>query len=173
MFVIGAGTDSVHQYTLGTAWDVTATVTYNTSKSVATQDNNPRDVFFKPDGTRLFVVGTGSGTMHQYDLGTAWDLGGTMTNTGSYLLTAQEASPTGLFFKPDGSRFFVTGFGGDAVQQFDLGTAWSITGTVGFEGAYSVLTEDGSSQGLFFKPDGTRFFIAGQTTDSVLQYDLD
>jgi DNA-binding beta-propeller fold protein YncE len=68
MYVIGQTNNTVYQYTLSTAWDI-ATVTYaNKSFSVATQDAAPRGVFFKPDGTTMYVIGQTNNTVYQYTL---------------------------------------------------------------------------------------------------------
>ena len=47
----------------------TATVSYDSvSKSVTTQDNTPLGLFFKPDGTKMYVMGYTNNTVYQYSL---------------------------------------------------------------------------------------------------------
>jgi len=67
MFVVGTGNDSVFQYNLTTAWDITTAI-YECSKDVSAQDTSPRDVDFTPDGTSMFVVGTENDLVYRYDL---------------------------------------------------------------------------------------------------------
>jgi DNA-binding beta-propeller fold protein YncE len=38
------------------------------SFSVASQEINPQELFFKPDGTKLYVIGSTSDEVHQYNL---------------------------------------------------------------------------------------------------------
>ena len=45
-------------------WDITSAVYVSTF--LVTQDLNPRDVTFSPDGTKMFVMG--SGRVYRYDL---------------------------------------------------------------------------------------------------------
>ena len=44
------------------------------SFSVTSQDITPTDIFFKPDGTKMYMLGDSSNTVYQYSLSTAWDI---------------------------------------------------------------------------------------------------
>ena len=63
LYVIEATADSVLQYTMSQAW-VLSTATY-ASKSfvVDSQDNAPTAVFFKSDGTKMYVLGSANDTV--------------------------------------------------------------------------------------------------------------
>ena len=66
MYIVGYTNDHVHQYTLSTPWDL-YTATYDTvSLSVVSQDTYPRDISFKPDGTKMYLVGYNSQSIYQY-----------------------------------------------------------------------------------------------------------
>jgi hypothetical protein len=79
MYVIGNSGDDVNEYDLSTAWDIT-TASYLQNFSVATQETNPQGLFFKPDGTKMYVIGSSGDDVNEYDLSTAWDI-----STASYL----------------------------------------------------------------------------------------
>ena len=69
MFVVGAASDTVYQYDLDIPWDVTpASFTPGNSHDVSSKEAGPRDVAFSADGTRMFVTGLNSSSVHQYDL---------------------------------------------------------------------------------------------------------
>jgi hypothetical protein len=70
MYVIGALGDDVNEYDLSTAWDV-STASYRQNFSIASQDLNPGDVFFKPDGLKMYVIGNGSDSVFQYSTGSS------------------------------------------------------------------------------------------------------
>jgi DNA-binding beta-propeller fold protein YncE len=169
MYVIGTVGDDVNEYDLGTAWDIT-TASYLQNFSVGTQELGPSGIFFKPDGTKMYVIGTVGDDVNEYDLSTAWDV-----TTSSYLqnfsVAAQEITPTGVFFKPDGTKMFVIGATGDNVNEYDLSTAWDIT-TASYLQNFSVVGQETTSQGIFFKPDGTKMYVVGNTGDFVNEYDL-
>ena len=118
MYVVGFTGDVVNEYNLSTAWNV-STASYLQTFSVAGQENTPRDVFFKPDGKKMYIVGTGGIEVNEYDLSTAWDV-----STASYLQTfsvaGQETAPNGMFFKPDGLKMYIVGITGDDVNEYNL-----------------------------------------------------
>jgi len=167
MYVIGASSDGVNEYDLNTAWDV-STASYLQNFSVSAQESSPTGLFFKPDGTKMYVPGNTGDDVNEYDLGTAWDV-----STASYLqnfsVSAQESSPTGLFFKPDGTKMYVIGNIGDAVNEYDLSTAWDVS-TASYAQNFSVSAQETSPQGLFFKPDGTKMYVIGNIGDAVWTY---
>ena len=169
MYVIGSTGDDVNEYDLSTAWDIT-TASYLQNFSVSAQETNPQDIFFKPDGTKMYVVGSSGDDVNEYDLSTAWDI-----STASYLqnfsVSAQEASPQGIFFKPDGTKMYVVGSSGDEVNEYDLSTAWDISSSSYLQN-FVVDAQEATPTGIFFKPDGTKMYVLGVTGDAVNEYDL-
>jgi len=167
MYVIGQSGQDVNEYDLSTAWDITS-ASYLQNFSVAAQEAVPGGIFFKPDGTKMYVIGSSGDDVNEYDLSTAWDV-----STASYLqnfsVAAQETVPTGIFFKPDGTKMYVLGYTGDDVNEYDLSTAWDIT-TASYLQNFSVAAQETGPTGLFFKPDGTKMYVIGTTGDAVWQY---
>ena len=169
MYVIGNTGDNVNEYDLSTAWDIT-TASYLQNFSVRPQDTSPTGLFFKPDGTKMYVMGNSGDDVNEYDLSTAWDV-----STSSYLQNSyvgfQEFNPTDIFFKPDGTKMYITGYTGDDVNEYDLSTAWDIT-TAAYLQNFSVAAQDTNPQDIFFKPDGTKMYVIGTTNDYVNEYNL-
>ena len=169
MYVVSDVLDTILEYDLSTAWDIT-TASYLQSFSVATQETTPKSVFFKPDGTKMYVVGPTSDSIHEYDLTTAWDVSSS-DFLQSFSINAQEAGPSGLFIKPDGLELYVAGTSGDGVDQYTLSTAWDIS-TMTHTRHLSLATEDTAPVGLFFKEDGTKMFMYGLVDDAINMYAL-
>jgi sugar lactone lactonase YvrE len=169
-YIVGSGNDTVYQYSCSTAWDV-STASYDTkSFSVATQDDIPHGLFFKSDGTKFYIIGQATDTVYQYSCATAWDVSTASYDTKSFSVNAQEESPTGLFFKDDGTQFYIVGTANDKVYQYSCSTAWDVSTAYYDTKSFSVGTEDSLPTALFFKSDGTKFYIMGNTTDTVFQY---
>ena len=169
MYVIGTIGDDVNEYDLSTAWDI-STAVFLQLKSIAAQETSPQDVFFKPDGLKMYVIGTVGDDVNEYDLSTAWDI-----STASYLqnfsVAAQETSPNGIFFKPDGLKMYIIGGTGDDVNEYDLSTAWDIS-TASYLQNFSVNAQETNPTGVFFKPDGLKMYVLGQLGLAVNEYDL-
>ena len=169
MYVIGVSGAAVYQYFLSTAWDV-GTTSYVKNFSITAQENNPSGLFFKPDGTVMYVIGVTGDDVNQYSLSTAWDVG-TATYVKVFSVVAQDTAPTGLFFKPDGTAMYVIGTTGDAVYQYSLSTAWDV-GTASYVKNFSITAQETAPSGLFFKSDGTAMYVIGSTGDDINQYSL-
>jgi DNA-binding beta-propeller fold protein YncE len=137
---------------------------------VGVQETSPQSVFFKPDGTKMYVLGGTRDDVNEYDLSIAWDVG-----SASYLqnfsVAAQDTSPTGLFFKPDGLKMYVLGDAGNDVNEYTLSTAWNIS-TASYLQNFVVGAQEQDPSGLFFKPDGTKMYILGTQGVDVNEYDL-
>jgi DNA-binding beta-propeller fold protein YncE len=127
-------------------------------------------VFFKPDGTKMYVIGSTGDDVNEYTLSTAWDVS-TATYVQVFSVALQETTPTGVFFKSDGTQMYVVGSDNDAVFQYPLSTAWDISTAV-FPGVVVLPSTDASNRDLFFKPDGTKLYTVGATSDSVYEYTL-
>jgi len=169
MYTINYLSDVVYERHLSTAWDVTAS-TLNSSIDVSAYENIPCDVYLKPDGTKMYVVGYGSDEVNEFDLSTAWDL-----STASYVqeisIATQDTIPFGLFFKPDGTKMYIAGNVNKNIFEYSLSTAWDLS-TASYSQSFSVASQDNTIRGLYFKPDGTGFYTVGQQYDSVYQYDI-
>lgn len=169
MYVIGTTGDDVNEYNLSTAWDV-STSTYSQNFSFAAQENNPRGIFFKDDGTKMYISGVGSNAVNEYNLSTAWDVT-TASYSQNFSVNTQETNNRGLFFKPDGSKMYISGTTGDAVYEYDLSTSWDVS-SASYVQNFSVANQETNPQAVFFKSDGTQMFVTGQATEAVYTYTL-
>jgi hypothetical protein len=65
MFVMGQTGDDVNVYNLTTPWDISTSAFVNVF-SVAAQDLTPQGIYIKPDGTKMYMVGSTNDTVFQY-----------------------------------------------------------------------------------------------------------
>jgi sugar lactone lactonase YvrE len=165
-----ASNDSVYQYTLTTAYDISTASYSSDSFDVSTQDATPFEVRFKPDGTKMYIVGNTADKVSQYTLSTAWDV-----STASYDsvdFVQQDSEPTGLEFSSDGTKMYTIGTGADTVYQYTLTTAWDLS-TAGYSSDFfSIASQDSTPSGVTFNSNGTKMYVSGQNTDTVYEYDL-
>ena len=57
MYLTGSSNDDIFQYSISTAWDLTSTVAFTTSKSVNEDSiTQSEGIYVVPDGTRMFVT---------------------------------------------------------------------------------------------------------------------
>ena len=169
MYVIGTNGDDVNEYNLSIAWNV-STAVFLQNFSVAAQETAPYDVFFKPDGLKMYVVGAAGVDVNEYNLSIAWNVS-TAVFLQNFSVAAQDTSPTGVFFKPDGLKMYVLGATGVDVNEYTLSTAWNISTAV-FLQNFSVAAQETVPLGVFFKPDGLKMYVVGVIGVDVNEYDL-
>lgn len=170
LFILGLTNDTVYQYSLSTAWDVTTISYASKSFSVTTQENAPTGMWMKPDGTTMYIIGTTNDTVYQYTLGTAWDVSTASYASISYGFTAQEPTPVAIALSNDGTKMYIIGSNGDDIWEYTLGTAWDISTATPVNNVYVGFEENGVA-GLFVDSTGdNRVYVVGTTADRVFQY---
>lgn len=172
LFFTGYGVDTVWSCTLSTPFDL-ATATVDVKKAyVGTQNTTPAAPFFGDSGTKMYILGVSSRVVYQYTLSTAWDVSTAIYANKSFSVSSQDTSSQSIFFKSDGLAFYMVGASSDAVYQYTLSTAWDIATAIYASKSKAIGTEEINSRALFFKPDGLKMYVIGQSGDDVNEYDL-
>tara|TARA_R110000787_G_scaffold53701_2_gene125529 strand:- start:238 stop:1494 length:1257 start_codon:yes stop_codon:yes gene_type:complete len=128
MYILGGSNDSVFQYSLSTAWDMSTASYDSISFSVASEETNPQSIIFNSTGTKMFIVGTINDSVFQYSLSTAWDLSTAIYDSISFSVAAQNNVPLSVKFNSDGTKMYVLGSAGsDTIYQYS--TVDSFAGT--------------------------------------------
>jgi DNA-binding beta-propeller fold protein YncE len=168
MFILGYTGKDVNEYSLSTPLDI-STASYAGRKSISSYESYPTGMYFTPDGTGMYVVGTGGDEVNQFSLSTAWDIS-TLSYVRRQSIT-EDSSIQGIFFKPDGTKMYISGDSNNNIYEYSLSTAWDVS-TESYTQSYNVATEDDRPRGIFFKPDGTYMYVVGNDTDYINQYIL-
>ena len=170
LYMIGNATDTVYQYDMSTAWDI-STATYNSVSLYVFNDGatSPKGITFKPDGTKMYVLDTT--IVFEYSLSTAWDLSTASFTTGdSYDTTAETGNCRGIQFTSDGLTMYVGDINPtDAIYQYTLSTAWQVN-TASYA-SKSLSTGGDEHSEIEFNSDGTLLYIM-QFTGVVKEFNL-
>ena len=174
MYSIGSSTDRVYEYTLGSAWDIT-TASNVAAVSISAQETVGSGLFFKSDGTKMYIIGSVQDRVFEYTLSTPWSVN-TASNVGTSVTTstggATETTPTGLFFKSDGTSYYILGSNEDRVKRYDMTTPWQVNTAAYYSQSASFASIETTSSGLSFHPDGLKMFVVGSSNDRIREYDL-
>ena len=166
---VGSTTNIIRKVTDVNSW---VAVDEDTSFSVTSQQNSPTGLYFKSDGTKMFVTGTQAPRdVEEYALSSAWDIT-TASHTTAYSLVSQDTGPQGLYFSPNGQNMFVAGNSSDSILHYTLSTGWDLSSTVSYVGNFSVSSQDTIPTGVTFGDSGTKMYVVGRTNDSIYQYNL-
>jgi len=170
IYMIGITNDSIHEYNLTTAWDIT-TQTFVQTKSLSGISLNPKNSFFSSDGLNFYFLCADG--LEQCSLSSAWNVS-TITSVRTLTvatLNSQDTSMQGLWFKDDGTKMFLMGRINDRVYEYDLSTAWDIS-TATYSKYFSTSPQETVGTGMSFNFDGTKIYVSGQTSDGVIQYNI-
>ena len=124
---------------------------------------------FKPDGTKMYMVGNTTDRVYQYTLSTPWNLATATYDTVSFLLSGQDTAPVGLAFKPDGTKMYVLGNTNDRVYQYTLTDPLTISWSDNVKWANNVPTVPLYKSSLLFEfttYDG-RTWVPVSLTESI------
>jgi len=169
MYVAGASSDAVLEYDLSTGFDV-STAVFLQSFDVSAKETSVQSATFNTDGTKMFIVGTVSDNVHEYDLSVAFDISTSVFSV-SFNVGAQDPLPRGLNFSSDGTKMYIVGDGGNDINESDLSIAFDISTAV-FSVSFSVSAQDTTPTGVAFNADGTKMYISGASSDAIIEYDL-
>ena len=167
-------TDAKWQYSLvpdvvpTSAWDV-STAAYIRDFVVSAQEASPYGFTFKPDGTKMYVVGSAGDEVNEYNLSIAWDVS-TAVFLQAFSVLAQGNYAFDVSFKPDGTKMYVLDLV-NGVNEYDLSTGWDVSTAVYLQN-FSVAAQETGPYGFFFKPDGLKMYVIGVTGDDVNEYNL-
>ena len=163
------------QKTNATAWDI-STAGFVASTSTLAQDTVPRSVFFKDDGTKMYVAGDTNDKIFEYNLLTPWDVttASFFQSTSTKTPLGTISNPRGMFFKADGLSLYVQGAGAapyNAISQYSLSSAWDIS-TAAWVRSISTLAQDTVPVDITFDDTGAKMYMHGFANKKVYQYAL-
>lgn len=147
-----------------TAWDVT-TAEYSGRSFLATgQDTDPQGIYITPDGTSLFLVGDTNNSVYQYTLTTPFRISTAVYAGVSFSVAGQTTAPRGVFFKPDGTKMYLSGqeFADPRIYEYSLSSAWDIS-TASYTGN-SLYVSFITNHDLTISSDGVDVYATGATS---------
>ena len=181
MYAPGDTNNTIYQYTLSTAWDISTGTYASKSLAVGTQDTTPSGFVFSSDGTKGYMVGSTNNVVYQYTFSVAWDISTGTYASKSFSVATQALTPNAICFKSDGTILYVIDDNTNTIYQYTLGTAWDIS-TASYA-SKSITTYSHSyyyevtPHGLDISSDGTKIYFVGQSNgvsgqSKVFSYDL-
>jgi hypothetical protein len=131
-------TDSIYQYNLGTAWNLSGASYSNNSITLTTVASDVTSILFNNNGTKLYVLDKSSTTIYQYTMSTPDDIS-TATYDGSasdYTIPGSPSLVVDFSFNEDGTKLYVQQ--GAQLHRYSLSVAYDT----------STATPDNTSDGL-------------------------
>lgn len=172
LFFVGTTNDQVHELFLTTPFDLSTAFHTGKRLFVGTQETSPQALEFSNDGLKLFVLGSSSDNVYQYDLINPFDLDGATYSGVLFGLASQTSSPTGLAFNRDGSKMITVGSSSDRMFTYDLSTPFDVSTAAYTEVTRSVSAFETVPQSIYFDKTGSRFYLTGATQNRITPFTL-
>ena len=177
MCTSGTPSDSLFEWKVPTAWDITSIVeTDYTSSTDSDWDSiYPAGIAFKPDGLSFYVFvegNTNANKIYQHTLTTAWDIN-TRISSSSFGLVGNTTSGTAinLNFNSSGTKAYVVEDVNGNIVECNLSTAWQIS-TLSYSQSLDVSSEL-NPRSLTFTNGGTKMYVMGSNINDgsiILKY---
>jgi hypothetical protein len=164
-------------YNLSTAWDVSSHGVAGGNSNGSTSFSGlslPRDLYIKPDGTKVYIVALDASAPGVWTLSTPWEFTGGVSIDTSTRNTVSGMDATSVTFKSDGTLMFILDKTDNRLVRYTLSTAWDpSSGTITDELDMSTLGITlGNSEWITFSEDGTRMYYT-KDTSTVYEYLLE
>ena len=133
-------------------------------------EGTPTGITFKPDGTKMYITGSGADKILQYNLTTAFDITSAALEK-SVTIGSVEAKPQDVKFNSDGTVIFILGGDDNGIDRWSLSTPYDIGSITATDTTHTSI--GGEPRGLAFNNDGTKMFILDGSSDKrVEEYNL-
>jgi len=172
MYMQGASTGYLYQYSLSTAFDVSTASYDSVSFNVAATASSPRHFEFKPDGTKLYVLGYTNKSFYQFSLSTAWDISTASSDGVSFSFNSQDDNPVSATFGDSGTKMIMVGLTQDTIFQYALTTAYDLSTASYSSISYDPTTQVSGPSHLAYNPDGTKLYVSAYSSSTLYQYSL-
>ena len=155
-------------------WNI-ENATLRHSFSISPQTTNYRGLFFKPNGSKMYVVGfyyvptVGyHGEIYEYDLSIPWNI---HTAIFRHLkdITAQTDNPTEIFFNPTGTLMYIIENSFNRLLKYTLSRNWDITSATL---TTSITAPFSFPSCIYINSSGYKMYLLDTTNNLVNEYDL-
>ena len=175
MYIVGSTGDDITYYNLSSPWNV-STATLVTQRSLAAQSILPSDIFFKNDGTKLWIVSESpTANIITYSLSQPWNVQTISVETSQSLnVRASSSNPRSIYWKPDGTTFYIASAASplnDTIIQYTTSETWNAAAST-LTDNLSIASQEINVSGITFSDDGTKLFMVGWTNNRLNYYRL-
>jgi hypothetical protein len=182
--LIGSTNNTIFQYAVATqrippvpetAWNIRFSRPVEesfvfSSQSASTTINGIQQIVWKDDGTKLYMTSSFTDSIHQHPASIPFHVDSLGAEEAVFDISSEETNVQGMFWKNDGTKVYIIGQSSNSIHQYPVSTPWDISTAGSVEAFFDISSDDVLSEGIFWKPDGTKLWMIGNDTDSVFQY---
>lgn len=129
-------------------------------------------IYFKTDGSKMYVLDSDNDAIYQYSLSPSWDVSSCSYDSVSLSVAAIDTSPQDLWIKDDGTRAMIAGDNDNLIDSLTCSTGWDISSCLADGISTSSNAYESSIRGFDVSSDGTKLVFTGTTRDNANRFDL-
>jgi len=166
-----------YRFAVAGGWDLSNASYTGNNYSFSSQGTDAHGVFISSDGTKMYMYDYNTRDVFQYTLSTAYDCSTASYASKSLDTSSQSDDAGGIFISPDGTKIYTIGFywNGSAnvanIHQYTMSTPWDMS-TASYDSKSYTVTQEDLAFGVYMKTDGTKFYVVGQSNDTIYQYSM-
>lgn len=135
-------------------------------------ETNPRGMFFHPDGSMFWIIGTGLDNIIQFNMTVPWDLSTAFDPSISASPAGLSPNPQGLFFGNRGLKVYITD-SNDDVMEYNITTPYDLSTFISTPVfSLDISTNTLAPRDVVFHPNGTIMYIISLSLLTVSRYVL-
>ena len=157
----------VREYSVSTAWDINS-ISFVGSKSIASQDTIITGLFFNDDGSKMYITGSSSDSVHEYELSTNWLLS-SASYARSFSVATEDTAPLCVGFNSDGTKMYIGGFS-ESIHEYFLSTPFLVTSASLSQSL--DFSEYGGRPVFDWSADGEKLILTNTNVRSIVQYNV-
>jgi len=171
-YILSGDDDTVYQYSMSTAWDISTASYESKSFSSSSQEGSPQGLAINADGTSFYVCGQ-TKSIYQYNLSTAYDASTASYASKSFSVGSQITSGTvwSIDFNDTGTILYAISSGG-IIYQYTLSTAFDIATASYASKSFDTTSQTVETTGIAVTSDGTGVYVMNYPNDTVFKYTL-
>ena len=171
-YILSGDDDTVYQYSMSTAWDISTASYESKSFSSSSQEGTPQGLAINADGTSFYVCGQ-TKSIYQYNLSTAYDASTASYASKSFSVGSQITSGTvwSIDFNDTGTILYAISSGG-TIYQYTLSTAFDIATASYASKSFDTTSQTVETTGIAVTADGTGVYVLNYPNDTVYKYTL-
>jgi len=136
----------------------------------------PRQIYFRPEGTEIFVMDDTTAKVYKHRLTDAWNIQSTSATSIEELDLVSLGSSSfvvGLDFKSDGTRMYHAqfGVGSNRILEYHLSESWNLQSASRTSSTFYVAVADGTRD-VKFDETGTYMYVVNAPADRIYQFTL-
>lgn len=172
MYVHGGAENTVFQYTLSTAFDITSSIYANKSLNHGTQTTAEYGFEIGDSGSKIYVYNVGDDIIYQYSMTTPYDVSTASYDSKSFDATSQDTSLVHIMFNADGTKLYTLGAAQRNIHQYSLSPSWDISSASYDNISFNHSSQTTNAPSFAISADSTKLYIGDDTNNRVYQYSI-